>query len=353
MGKILQGISHLLTGDNPNQPVVPPTVAPYGTPPIALDPRLSEQLSPEAQQGLNAVNTTNYSQPAGYDPSYTPPAAYQKPHGFAGLLSTIGDAISVGSGGVPYGKTHQEQAFIGDAIQHMDDPRAMGVIARYNPQLAEQIQQTKAMMNYRAAALGIRRDDTDSKIGARTANAAPKVLDSVTRLAGTADANSWPTIRDYIKNTMDRNGMDSSTVPDQYDPQSVNDWISTMGQSYVQDRRQTETERNNKIKNDIGKQNADSNRIKAGASAQQAATSASIAPSTIQRNNAQAGYNEANTDYIYGNNTPNFRGGKPVRTPRNAAPPSPGMLPPRHVGDHIRGPNGQVLTSHDGKTWSQ
>ena len=237
---------------------------------------------------------------------------------------------------------------IGDLLSRGDinDPQTFAKIVSINPQIAERIAATQGNLAYKQAMLGARAEHWRSQDDLGADKLTPKWLDIAGSMIRSANADNFDAIKDTATKFLTSKGIDPSlaALPDAFDEKSTP--YFKIDPVRVGNMRETVDWHNRTLP--IMQQNANSGTTKANAAA-------ALVPSTIQRNQANADYNDAGADYrqgqIRGTNAPPSL---PVERPDVPRTPAPAPVAGPPVG-HIS-PKGYRFNGgnpRDAKNWTK
>lgn len=285
---------------------------------LAGGPQNGQDPGPQAQdvwakalgipidQGVNApIHSPN-------EPQRT--SSFKPKHGLSLFLANVGDALAESLGGTPEYKTRKDNYDIAQAMSNPDSPD-YARMAEINPAFAEKVYEGRALAGYRNGMIDARNRGMDLKALGQTG----RVLAATASMAAAANKETWPAMRENIAKLWAGAGMDPSVIPTEYDPDQISGIVENLGMSLYQKQqlalgrdRFGESQRHNYVSEKQNQQKVDSY-------SQDVNQKGALIPSTINRNNAQAGNYNAQTDRVYQRN-----GAAPYGSPQLGVP----TLPP-------------------------
>lgn len=262
------------------------------------------------------------------------------------LLGVVGDALLMQHGNRPIYEPYQEEAAQRAAIGNFtQDP--LGAVQRLAQvpggmpaalKLWQQYQTNQMTQGYKAA---------------QTANlqsaALVKNLNGFKYVGGIAntvkDQATWDRVRPIISKIDNQFDLGIGDLPEKFDPSVVSD-LSNYGTSAYQQQRIAQFAQGLQYQGE----NAESNRIKATASASQANTAAGRLSETNRHNTVTEGQGQGKLE-LQGEETRSKGKAREVGE-ANTANKNGTLPPPRWPNDKIRDPaSGEVKTSSDGIHW--
>ena len=320
-------------------------------------------------QGLAELSAALGASPMGAGPTGMQQAQVPPEHrglfGLKGtprdLLGILGDSFLMANGIDPLYYQGREKEKFGDAMAGLgaDPEGAIAKASGIDPATGQ-----KLYDNY------LDSRDRNAKLKQDAENDAFK-NESIfaTRIGGilaAANPQTYPAILANARKQAEAKGYSErlSGLPETYDKASVDAWVrgtmepkdlfnvnyrdARLGQF---DRQIGETTRHNQATEGISRTNATTSRGRLDYAKEKRTE---VDTFTGDDGYRYTTWSDGTTTRSAAKEKPKATGGGRARPGGAApAPKAGGPPPPRRVGDRIRGPNGEILTSRDGKTWSK
>lgn len=269
------------------------------------------------------------------------------------ILGLIGDALLVGGGGNPLYMQARKNEKVGDAMLWNDlDPmtagqKLMGIDPKLGQAHIADYQDAQAKKAQLGQAQRIADRNYQFGVDNENNNRYEKVAPGVYGMLASANEKTYPSIRAKAQAVADKYGVQLPyELPETYDPEATAAYkqlaISPTAQGQIDASNQRSAAQMAMAQRGLSFREDQANKPK------------KVGQYTGEDGKVRIIWDDGTETVSQSKEQPRATGGSNRPRPGGASPASGnGPPPPRKVGDKIRAPDGTILVSKDGKTWSK
>lgn len=276
------------------------------------------------------------------------------------ILGLIGDALLVGGGGNPLYMQARKNEKIGDAMLWNDlDPmtagqKLMGIDPKLGQAHIADYQDAQAKKAQLEQAQRIADRNYQFGVDNENNNRYEKVAPGVYGMLASANEKTYPSIRAKAQAVADKYSVQLPyELPETYDP-SISSGYRDLAINPTAQAQIAATDRRSAAQLEISRGNLGVSRGNLAVREGEAGEKKRVGQYTGEDGKVRIIWDDGTETVSQSKEQPRATGGSGRPRPGGAAPASGnGPPPPRKVGDKIRAPDGTILVSKDGKTWSK
>ena len=268
------------------------------------------------------------------------------------ILGLIGDALLMGGGGNPLYMQARKNEKIGDAMLWNElDPmtagqKLMGIDPKLGQEHIADYQKSQAEKARLEQSQRIADRNYQFGVSNENNNRFEKVAPGVYGMLAGANEKTYPSIRAKAMAVAEKYGVDLPyDLPEAYDP-SVSTGYKDLAINPTAQAQIAATDRRSAAQLQVSQGNL---RVREG----EASEKKRVGQYTGEDGKVRIIWDDGSETVSQSKEQPRATGGSGRPRPGGVAPAAGSPPPPRKIGDKIRAPDGTILVSKDGKTWSK